>query len=90
MKRLVLLVAANLIFVLFAFGNVDCPGDYAKHLQGTAADDGGNIYWSFTTVLVKTDGQMNTRASCCRNVTQTVLETAFNLMTQVVSARRYS
>jgi hypothetical protein len=36
---------------------VQCPGDYPGHLQGVAADDGGNLYWSFTTVLVKTDAQ---------------------------------
>jgi len=40
-----------------AAGAIECPGDYAKHLQGLAVDDRGNIYWSFTTVLVKTDAQ---------------------------------
>lgn len=31
-----------------------CEGAYPFHLQG-AATDGTNIFWSFTTVLVKTD-----------------------------------
>lgn len=31
-----------------------CAGDYPYHPQGVATD-GTNIYWSFTTVLVKTD-----------------------------------
>ena len=38
-------------------GAVECPGDYAGHLQGIAVDESTNIYWSFTTVLVKTDAQ---------------------------------
>lgn len=42
---------------LDAQGGAACPGDYPRHLQGIAVDDGGNIYWSFTTVLVKTDAQ---------------------------------
>lgn len=33
---------------------VDCPGEYTGHLQGVATD-GGSIYWSFTTKIVKTD-----------------------------------
>ena len=35
-------------------GKVTCDGHYKKHLQGVATD-GEAIYWSFTTVLVKTD-----------------------------------
>ncbi|MEX2579957.1 MAG: hypothetical protein WD342_12940 [Verrucomicrobiales bacterium] len=34
---------------------VECEGDYDKHLQGVCLDGEGNIYWSFTTELVKTD-----------------------------------
>ena len=33
---------------------VICAGDYPWHLQGVATD-GNNLFWSFTTVLVKTD-----------------------------------
>ena len=33
---------------------VVCEGEYPYHLQGTATD-GTNIYWTFTTVLAKTD-----------------------------------
>jgi len=35
-------------------GEITCEGFYKKHLQGVATD-GDAIYWSFTTVLVKTD-----------------------------------
>jgi len=36
-----------------------CPGDYTNHLQGFTADDNDKtkVYWSFTTVLVKTDNK---------------------------------
>ena len=33
---------------------IRCEGEYPWHLQGVATD-GTNIYWTFTTVLVKTD-----------------------------------
>ena len=33
---------------------ITCEGGYPHHLQGVASD-GTNVYWSFTTVLVKTD-----------------------------------
>lgn len=36
---------------------VECPGQYPIHLQGVCADPDGNIYWSFTDQLVKTDGR---------------------------------
>lgn len=35
-------------------GNVACEGSYRHHLQGICVDADA-IYWSFTTVLVKTD-----------------------------------
>ena len=34
--------------------DIKCEGEYPYHPQGVATD-GTNIYWSFTTVLVKTD-----------------------------------
>jgi hypothetical protein len=34
---------------------IQCAGTYPGHLQGVCIGDQGNIYWSFTTVLVKTD-----------------------------------
>jgi len=34
---------------------IACPGTYGGHLQGLATDPKGNIYWSFTVALVKTD-----------------------------------
>jgi len=34
---------------------VDCEGHYPGHLQGICLDDEKNVYWSFTTRLVKTD-----------------------------------
>lgn len=36
------------------FKNVTCEGFYPRHLQGICVGDDA-IYWSFTTVLVKTD-----------------------------------
>ncbi|NNE90837.1 MAG: hypothetical protein HKN23_04250 [Verrucomicrobiales bacterium] len=35
--------------------SIRCEGDYKYHLQGVCRDDDGNLYWSFTTDLVKTD-----------------------------------
>jgi len=36
---------------------VTCPGEYRQHLQGVCADPEGNLFWSFTSELVKTDSQ---------------------------------
>ena len=36
---------------------IHCEGAYDGHLQGIAMDAEGNIYWSFTVTLVKTDGE---------------------------------
>lgn len=36
---------------------IDCEGDYEFHLQGVARDLEKNIFWSFTTELVKTDSE---------------------------------
>lgn len=33
-----------------------CEGTYDRHLQGIAVDGNKTIFWAFTTVLVKTDG----------------------------------
>jgi hypothetical protein len=38
-------------------GQLICPGKYGGHLQGITVDDDGNLYWSFTTDLVKTDAK---------------------------------
>lgn len=35
--------------------SVSCAGDYKQHLQGVCTDEKGNLYWSFTDRLVKTD-----------------------------------
>jgi len=37
------------------FGAAKCEGNYAGHVQGVCTNDRDAIYWSFTTVLVKTD-----------------------------------
>ena len=37
------------------FHAVRCAGDYPGHLQGVCTNNRDAIYWSFTTVLVKTD-----------------------------------
>lgn len=44
----------------FDFGYVEkesvtCEGVYPHHLQGISLDNQGNLFWSFTTELVKTD-----------------------------------
>ena len=36
---------------------VRCDGIYPHHLQGVCQDPAGNLYWSYTTTLVKTDSQ---------------------------------
>ena len=56
MKRAMLVLAAGgVLNFCAAQDRVNCPGDYKGHLQGIVRDDQGNIFWSFTTVLVKTD-----------------------------------
>ena len=39
------------------WASVQCEGTYPKHLQGICTNEQDAIYWSFTTVLVKTDKQ---------------------------------
>lgn len=34
-----------------------CEGQYPQHLQGIAGNGVDTLYWSFTTVLLKTDMQ---------------------------------
>ena len=47
---------------------IRCEGEYPWHLQGVATD-GTNIYWTFTTVLVKTDraGKVQAKHEIARN-----------------------
>ncbi len=60
MTRLAGFVAATLTAFALWGGDakgakeVRCEGEYPWHLQGVATD-GTNIFWTFTTVLVKTD-----------------------------------
>lgn len=55
------MIAATLVAALpFAHlgqtpGEIICEGRYPKHLQGIAGNGVDTLYWSFTTVLVKTD-----------------------------------
>ncbi len=37
------------------FQEVACPGVHKQHLQGACRDDEGNLFWCFTSQLVKTD-----------------------------------
>ncbi|MFH1300468.1 MAG: hypothetical protein ABIK07_05355 [Planctomycetota bacterium] len=37
------------------YSNAQCEGTYPHHLQGICIDGQGNIFWSFTTELVKTN-----------------------------------
>jgi hypothetical protein len=57
-----LAVAALAVCALAHGGEVACPGAYPGHLQGIARDDDGNLYWSFTTFLIKTDASGVERA----------------------------
>jgi hypothetical protein len=54
--RLPHLLIATLFFLpLHASADVTCEGRYGWHLQSIARDSAGNLYWSFTVDLVKTD-----------------------------------
>ena len=61
--KLAQVAAATVAMVLISPGgwaappsaDVHCGGDYQHHLQGVCTNEGGTIYWSFTTELVKTD-----------------------------------
>lgn len=55
MTMRMLAVLGGIAFAAIGRADVTCPGAYTNHLQGVATDDAGNIYWSFTTALVKTD-----------------------------------
>lgn len=57
MNKVTLWVIGVFAIACVSCGDVACSGDYKSHLQGIAVDDAGNIYWSFTTWLVKTDDQ---------------------------------
>ena len=39
------------------FHDVECEGDYRRHLQGVCTNKTDAVFWSFTTALVKTDRQ---------------------------------
>jgi len=39
------------------FEEIVCEGSYPRHLQGVCYDSKGNIYWCFTTTLVKTNSK---------------------------------
>ena len=49
-----MLVAA--LWIVLQSEEIVCEGAYPQHLQGVARDSAGDLYWSFTTTLVKTDG----------------------------------
>lgn len=55
MKKLLGVFAIICCASLVGQAETKCPGNYKNHLQGIAVDDDGNFYWSFTTVLLKTD-----------------------------------
>jgi hypothetical protein len=61
-----------ILFVVFTSGcnnpiaipdKIVCEGEYKGHLQGVSSDKKGNIFWSFTDVIVKTDftGKISSR-----------------------------
>ena len=45
----------TLLLTTIAPNQIDCEGVYRHHLQGICADDRGDLFWSYTTTLVKTD-----------------------------------
>lgn len=57
MTKRMLSVLGGIVSAVLVRADVTCTGAYTNHLQGVATDDAGNIYWSFTTSLVKTDKQ---------------------------------
>lgn len=57
MSMRLLFVLGGILSAVLVRADVTCPGAYTNHLQGVASDEAGNLYWSFTTTLVKTDGQ---------------------------------
>lgn len=44
-----------LLLTTLPLQNVSCEGTYRHHLQGICTDDSGDMFWSFTTTLVKTN-----------------------------------
>lgn len=67
-QRLRMFRFLTLIFVLVSYANsvraegdawewIVCEGDYSHHLQGVARDDAGQLFWSFTTMIVKTTAE---------------------------------
>ncbi len=56
-SMLIVLAVCGLMGFCGAEDRINCPGEYKGHLQGIARDAAGNIFWSFTTVLVKTDNK---------------------------------
>lgn len=56
MKRIAscILASAAAMAAAGAVGTITCQGEYPLHPQGVATD-GKSIYWSFTTVIAKTD-----------------------------------
>lgn len=58
MRRIMIMLAAvGAMRLCAAAEQVNCPGEYKGHLQGIVRDEQGDIFWSFTTVLVKTDSK---------------------------------
>ncbi|MBA63181.1 MAG: hypothetical protein CMJ76_12555 [Planctomycetaceae bacterium] len=58
--NLIALIFVCMISVMDSSGAAEwirCEGVYPHHLQGVCQDADGNLYWSFTTTLVKTDFQ---------------------------------
>lgn len=56
MRIYLLTFGVTIFFALSGLAaEIHCPGEYDGHLQGIALDGDGNIYWSFTVALVKTD-----------------------------------
>lgn len=70
MKKILLSAIASAMVALQSFAAeqsaskvIKCEGEYAGHLQGTDAR-GNDIWWSFTTMIVRTDLAGRVLASC--------------------------
>ena len=48
-------MVAAVLWIALQPEEIVCEGAYPHHLQGVARDSAGDLYWSFTTTLVKTD-----------------------------------
>ncbi len=54
---LITLFVVDVVDAAETIKTVSCEGQYKHHLQGVCRDGEGNLHWSFTTALVKSDAK---------------------------------